>query len=382
MPYEVKVAYLNAIRERYQKSTKSEKSLILNEFCQVCGFERKYAIRILNNQLQPRNKKPGPKSTYNQILDHIYELWNSMNRLCSKKMVVAIPLWLPYYKNVTEAELKLLKTISASTIDRLLKPYRENKKKGLSTTVPMLKSKIPIKLLDAEVTEPGFIESDTVAHCGTSIEGDYANSITMTDLFSGWTENRAVWKKLAVTVQKQIQKMEYDLPFLLKGFASDNGNEFLNDELHNYFINRLYPVEFVRRRPYKKNDNAHVEQKNFTHVRELFGYCRVEDERLITLMNEIYQVYWNPLWNYFTPVMKLKKKTRIGSKIKKEYDDPKTPYQRLQDSEKLTLHNKKRLKDKMATKNPFFLKKELDKKLKLFFQLTDEYTKSKKQTGS
>lgn len=384
MPYEVKKAYLDAIRERYQKSTKSMKTLILSEFIAVCGYQRKYAIRILNNQVQPRQKKPGPVSKYEQITDHIYELWNSMNRICSKKMVVAIPLWLPFYKRVTEAELKLLRSISPSTIDRLLKPYRhcENKHRGLTTTVPMLKSKIPIKLLDAEVTEPGFIESDTVAHCGSSIEGDYANSITMTDLYSGWTENRAVWKKLATTVQKQIQKIEYDIPFLLKGFASDNGNEFLNDELHKYFTERLRPVDFVRRRPYKKNDNAHVEQKNFTHVRELFGYVRIENPDLVALMNEIYQVYWNPLWNYFTPVMKLIKKTRIGSKIKKEYDEPKTPYQRLMDSEKLTLHNKKRLKDKMSTKNPFFLKQELDKKLKIFFQLTDQYTKSRKQTGS
>jgi len=378
MPYEVKKAYLDAIRERYQKSTKSMKTLILDEFAAVCGYERKYAIRILNNQIQPRKKKPGPVSKYEQIVDHIYELWNLMNRICSKKMTVAIPLWLPFYKNVTDSELKLLKSISPSTIDRLLKPYRENKFRGLSTTVPMLKSKIPIKLLDAEVTEPGFIESDTVAHCGTSIEGDYANSITMTDLYSGWTENRAVWKKHATTVQKQIQKIEYDVPFLLKGFASDNGNEFLNDELYKYFTERLYPVEFVRRRPYKKNDNAHVEQKNFTHVRELFGYVRVENSELVSLMNEIYQVYWNPLWNYFTPVMKLKKKTRIGSKIKKEYDDPKTPYQRLLDSDKFTMYNKKKLKQNMAMKNPFFLKQELDKKLKLFFQLTDQYSKSRK----
>ncbi len=125
-----------------------------------------------------------------------------------------------------------------------------------------------------------------------------------------------------------------------------------------------------------------VEQKNFTHVRELFGYVRVENSELVSLMNEIYQVYWNPLWNYFTPVMKLKKKTRIGSKIKKEYDDPKTPYQRLLDSDKFTMYNKKKLKQNMAMKNPFFLKQELDKKLKLFFQLTDQYSKSRKQTGS
>jgi hypothetical protein len=383
MPTKVKRIYLESIMERYKKSTKYKKGLILNEFCQVCGYERKYAIRILNGAIKPRFKKPGPASKYEQVIDHIYYLWNAMNRMCSKKMVKAFDDWLPFYKSATNDELALIKKISASSIDRLLKPYRGGHLKGKSTTMAsLLKSKIPIKLLDAEVLEPGFIESDTVAHCGSDIAGDYANSITMTDLFSGWTENRAVWKKHADVVKKQIQKIEYDLPFMLKGFASDNGNEFLNDELHKYFTDRLRPVEFVRRRPYKKNDNAHVEQKNFTHVREIFGYVRIEDPVLIGLMNEIYQAYWNPLWNYFTPMMKLKAKTRIGSKIKKEYDKPETPFARLMATDKLDTYYKLKLKQKKNTINPFVLKDELDKKLKLFFQLVDQYKKERKPTGS
>jgi hypothetical protein len=383
MPTKIKKAYLKAILERYKKSTKKKKSLILNEFCQVCGYERKYAIRILNGKVEPRSKKPGPASRYQQIVDHLYYLWNMMNQMCSKKMVIAFKDWLPFYKEATKSEIELIYRISPSTIDRLLKPYRDNKIKGKSTTqASLIKSKIPIKLLDGDVLEPGYVESDTVAHCGSDISGDYANSVTVTDLYSGWTENRAVWKKQAEGVRKQIQKIENDLPFIIKGFASDNGNEFLNDELHNYFINRLKPVEFVRRRPYKKNDNAHVEQKNFTHVRELFQYVRVEEQLLVNLMNEIYQSYWNPIWNYFTPVMKLKSKVRIGSKIKKEYDVPRTPYQRLQESLNLDQYQKNKLIQKKNTINPFLLKKELDNKLKIFFQLVDQYKKERNPTGS
>ena len=153
---------------------------------------------------------------------------------------------------------------------------------------------------------------------------------------------------------------------------SDNGSEFLNHDLHFYLRKRENPVEFVRRRPYKKNDNAHVEQKNFTHVRSLFGYSRFEDPELVVRMNEIYQAYWNPLWNYFTPCLKLKSKTRIGGRIKKEYDIPRTPAQRLLDYPGLTSWQASYLKDQLRGRNPFWLKQQLDKKLKEFFQLVEE----------
>jgi hypothetical protein len=385
MPIKFRRDYLNTIRERYKNALKKKiKSEILNEFCAVCGYERKYAIRILNNQVQPRQNRPGPKPVYNdQVVQHLRILWESMNRMCAKKMVVAIPLWMPFYKAVDAVTKKLLLEVSASTIDRLLRPYKQQWRKGLSTTKSsLLKSRIPIQLLDHNVNEPGFMEADTVAHCGGSAEGTFASSLTVTDLFSGWTENRAVMTKKAELIVEQMKRIRSCLPFQMLGLATDNGSEFLNDEMLAYAKEKPQPFIFVRRRAYKKNDNAHVEQKNFTHVRELFGYERIEDMEILLLMNEIYQAYWNPMWNYFTPMMKLVKKERIRSKIKKTYDDPKTPYQRLIETDRLSNQEKKRLKELYATKNPFFLKQQLDQKLKIFYQLVEQRRRERKLTGS
>jgi hypothetical protein len=265
--------------------------------------------------------------------------------------------------------------MSSATIDRRLRDYRDKTDLlgGISTTKSSwVKSKIPIKLLDHNVIEPGFMESDTVAHCGNSLSGEFINTLTVTDLYSGWTENRALFTKVSEQVVRQVNSIESKLPFEMKGFASDNGTEFLNHDLHRYFKNRKNPVEFVRRRPYKKNDNAHVEQKNFTHVRSLFGYERFEDPELVQKMNEIYQAYWNPLWNYFTPCLKLQSKTRIGGRVKKKYDQPKTPVQRLIECPTLPSPQLSYLKEQLRGRNPFWLKQQLDKKLKEFFELVEK----------
>ena len=382
MPIKLRRVYLDTIRERYKNAPKSIKQIILNEFCQVCGYSRKYAIRILNRQIEPRVNRPGPKPKYGPVVvNHLRTLWLAMNKMCSKKMVVAIPLWLEFYKDADKTIKDQLNQMSASTIDRYLKPFKQPLNKGISTTSPsMIKNRIPIKLLDEEVKEPGFVESDTVAHCGDSASGPFNSSLTVTDLYSAWTENRALGAKTAEQVMIQLKKIEEGLPFMLLGFASDSGSEFINEQLETHLKNRLKPVEFVRRRPYKKNDNAHVEQKNWTHVRELFGYQRFDHPDDIAKMNEIYQAYWNPLWNYFTPVMKLKKKTRIGGRLIKEYDEPKTPMQRLLESPHLPNHQKRALKENFSLKNPFYLKEQLDKKLKEFFESVDK--RSSKLTGS
>jgi hypothetical protein len=208
-----------------------------------------------------------------------------------------------------------------------------------------------------------------VAHCGDSLAGFFVNSLTMTDIFSCWTENRACWTKGQTPVQEQIKAIEKELPFSMTGFACDNGTEFLNYELLKYFrINREQPVEFTRRRPYKKNDNAHVEQKNWTHVRQLFGYERLEDREIVAMMNEIYQQYWNPLHNFFIPSVRLIEKTRIGGSIKKKYDEPKTPYQRLMESADVVQEAKDKLKARYQKLNPFALHEGLQTKIADFKQ--------------
>lgn len=375
MPIKLHKEYLRNIRERYRNSTKKQKTFILSEFCINSGYSRKHGCRILSEKIQPRMRRSGPSTKYDQAFaDDLKELWEATGRLCGKNLKVALPLWLskssrPY---TTENKKKLLK-ISASSIDRILAPYKRFKPKGFSTTkASHLKNRIPLRTLDAKAHCPGIVNADTVAHCGESIAGDYMNSLTVVDLFSGWTVNRAIWKKDAKATLKQVQKVESDLPFYLVEFFSDNGNEFINHELQNYFQKRPAPVNFRRTRAYKKNDACYVEQKNFTHVRKIFGYQRIEAPELIALANEIYQVYWNPLQNFFTPSMKLNKKERIGSKIVKKYDEPQTPYQRLINCSYLTNDQRRALIQKFNTLDPFFLRKELDKKLKIFFQKIEE----------
>jgi hypothetical protein len=373
------------MRERYKNAPKKMKSQILSEFCANSGYSKKHAIRILNGRLEPRSRRPGPRVKYgDQVIHHLHVLWESMNKICSKKMKAALPIWLEFYKDADQSIKDQLMSMAASTIDKKLKPYRGPLAKGKSTTrgLKMMMSKIPLKLLDGEITEPGFTEMDTVAHCGDNIAGAYAHSVTLTDLLSGWTENASVWTKDSEQVLKKIKKLEDRLPFKLKGCGVDNGSEFMNQHLAKYFFDRKDPVDFVRRRPYKKNDNAHVEQKNFTHVRELFGYERLDDFNLTVLMDEIYQAYWNPLNNYFIPALKLISKERIGSKLKKKYDKPKTPCQRLLDSEHVPARVKQQLRHNLKYKNPFFLKRELEKKLKIFVGLVDDLKRKKLMTGS
>ena len=369
MPIEMCRAYLDTIRERYKNAPKKQKTAILSEFVINCGYSRKYAIRILNGRLQLRITKSGPKPIYSQVEPHLVALWERMGRMCSKKMKAALPLWIQYYPHADEPTQRLILAISPSSIDRLLKSHRSRPKgKGLTSTRPSLfRHTIPIKLLDSEVKHPGYIEADTVAHCGNRIEGAYAHRLTLTDLLSGWTENRATWTKDSEGVTNRIAQIEKELPFPTLGFACDNGTEFLNERLYFHLTKRDNPVDFVRRRPYRKNDSAHVEQKNGTHVRELFGYERSDHSELVPLMNEIYSQYWNPLWNYFTPFMKLKSKERVGSKYIKKYDEPKTPYQRLLESSHLSQDRKDKVKQRVGQLNPFKLKEGLDSKLKTFF---------------
>jgi len=385
MPKRLALVYLVRMRERYKNAPKALKTRILSEFCVNSGYSRKHGTRILNGTLEPRTRRPGPGEQYGpEVVHHLQVLWNAMNRICSKKMKAALPIWLEFYKDANnEVKTKLL-SMAASTIDRKLKPYRGPIPKGKSTTrgLKAILSKIPLKLLEGDIKEPGFTEMDTVAHCGDNIAGEYAHTITLTDLSSGWTENASVWTKEAEQVCKKVAMIETRLPFRLRGCAVDNGSEFMNEILATYFQKRKDPIEFVRRRPYKKNDNAHVEQKNYTHVRELFGYERFDHFELTVLMDEIYRLYWNPLNNYYIPAMKLISKERHGSKIKKKYDKPKTPSQRLIDSDQVPASVKRQLQHNLNYMNPFFLKRELEKKLKLFHQRLEEINRRKLMTGS
>lgn len=382
--------YIKHLKERYWNASKREKSLILDEFCNTSGYHRKHAIRMLSRKQLKESKiakrKRGRKKTYEPslLLEPLKKVWFATDQMCSDRLRAAMPIWLPFYESaygkLDKGVKEQLLAISEATIDRLLKPERDQIPKRICGTKPgsLLKKHIPIKTDQWNEQQPGFVETDMVAHCGTSLMGDFVWSLTLTDVYSGWTENRAVWNKGAQGVVTQIQNIEENLPFSILGFDCDNGSEFLNHHLIRYFQERPVPIQFTRSRPYHKDDNAHVEQKNWTHVRQLFGYYRIENKTLIDDINDLYKNECSDLRNFFYPAMKLIEKQRIQSKIKKVHDKAKTPYQRLMVSPNISKEQKKLLTEKFQQLNPFILRDNLEKKLNLIFKKIDLHLKGRK----
>ncbi len=373
--------YLEAIHSRYKAGTRKQKKLILDEFCAACGYHRKHAIRLLKKFRRfskPKQKKRGRLPVYQteDILTPLKRIWLAANLPCSKRLKAVLPLWLPGYAQqygaLTEEAIKALLVISSSSIDRLLKPLRvKYKGRGKSTTKPgtLLRKHIPVKTNQWDETRPGFLEADTVAHCGTSMAGMFTFTIDCVDIATGWTEQRAVWGKGETAVLAQIKDIEVSLPFPLQGFDSDNGSEFLNHHLLKYLSDRKQPVQFTRSRAYHKDDNAPIEQKNWTHVRQWLGYHRFDNPEVVLQLNKLYKSEWRLFHNFFCPSVKLIEKQRIASKTIKRYDKPKTPYQRIMESQQITADIKKELTDLFQTLNPFLLRKAMEKRLKEVFQL-------------
>jgi hypothetical protein len=294
--------------------------------------------------------------------------------MCSKRLKAAIPLWLPFYQlefgPLPEDTVAKLQRVSSATLDRLLRPLRALHPKGRGSTRPgtLLKNQIPIRTNFWDIDRPGFFEADTVAHCGNSLAGDFVYSLTFTDICSGWTENRAVWGRGSLGVLEQIRHIESQIEFPLLGFDCDNGSEFLNHHLVRYFTDRpKQPALFTRSRPYAKNDNAFVEQKNWTHVRQLLGYDRLDRPALVPLLNDLYANQWTCFTNFFCPTLKLKSKTRLNSKLVRRYETPQTPYERLCASEHVTADAKQRLSERFQALNPFVLQRQIQGKLRLVF---------------
>ena len=328
--------YLARIKDRYRHAGRQGKTRILDEFCAVCGHHRKHAIRLLGSDARRRKQKPGRPSRYGaeeiQVLENI---WLNADRPCAPRLVGMLPLWLPWYEkrhgDLDARSRQKLLAIRPRTLDRLLGPVRRKHGcRGLSGTRQgdYLNSQIPIKISHRDVTEPGFIQADTVAHGGNSTAGDFVWSLTFTDVFSGWTENGAVWNKGQDAVHQRLRQIEERLPFQVKAFHTDNGDEFLNHHLHRYYRDRQKPVQMTRGRPGKKNDNPHAEQKNYTHVRLLLGYQRIDDPTLVEPIDRLYEAA-NMLRNFFCATRRLIRKERRGARYYKQFDSPATPCERL-----------------------------------------------------
>lgn len=370
---EPRAEHIKRIQERYRQADKLTKTSILTEFCLSWGIDRKYAIKLLQGKRGLAGKKGGRKAFYDsRLIEHIMTLWNTMERIHPKRMKAALPLWLPFYRNpdLDSALRAQILQMSASTLARFI--YRGRKQmRGISLTkrTKFFKYRIPLSNVNEKIVNVGHVAADTVAHCGDNISGSFVWSLTVTDRITGWTNNRAIPEKKGTQVRKAMVSIEQEMPFRIKSIQTDCGNEFLNYTMMQYFGNRPSPVIMSRSRPYQKNDNALAEQKNYTHVRELFGYERIGDTSLCEYMNMIYKDFWNPLNNFFLPQMQLKTKERVGSRIKKTYDDPQTPFERLKNCGNTSENKLAQLEEQVKRLNPFALKHGLDAKLHYFFRV-------------
>ena len=362
---------LKHVKERYKKANWKEKSKILDEFCTLTSYGRKYAINLFNameigldvTKTENRLKK----KKYDEALRlALLTIWNAANQICSKRLVPFIPDLLSALERFGHLSLpadvraKLL-TISAATVDRLLETERKESKKGLSTTSSgsLLKHQIKIRTFaDWNDVIPGFLEGDLVAHCGTSTHGAYLNTLVITDIASTWTEFFPILVKGEAGVIAALKMAQELLPFVLLGLDTDNGSEFINYVLLEFC--KLNAITFTRSRPYKKNDQAHVEEKNGSIIRRLIGYDRYEGLDAYNALSELYAVL-RLYVNFFQPSLKLLSKKRDGAKVTKKYHKAKTPYQRLMLSPHLTEIEKENLEKQYHKLDPIDLQNRLVK---------------------
>lgn len=379
---------LERMRERYAGRGREGKGRMLDELCEQWGYSRKHAIKLLGGKLaagSKRGRRGRPARYGEEVLEALKAIWLAGEQMCGKRLAAAIPLWLPYYQKrfgrLPKRVARDLCEMSPATIDRLLAPSRIVVPKRLCGTKPgsLLKTQIPIRTDHWDVTQPGYLEADTVAHCGPSLAGDFIWTVTYTDIYSGWTASRAVWNKGATDVVEKTRQIEAELPFPFLGFDCDNGSEFLNHHLVRYFSQRSRPVPFTRSRPYHKDDNAHVEQKNWSRVRQLLGYDRLESPELLEPINRLYREMWDPLQNFFCPSVKLLEKVRIGSRYRRRYDQPQTPCDRLLQSEQVDSMTKRQLREMRRKLDPFFLKESIEKALR---PILGQPLRARRPTGS
>jgi hypothetical protein len=368
---------LEAIHPRYLKASKAEKSQILDEFIAVTGYHRKYAIRVLKHgPPRSKGKRKGRTATYRgEVVKVLEDIWEICGRICSRRLHPYLPEIVKVLERHNELQIDdetkaLLLQMSRATIDRLLQPVRYRQPRGRSTTKPggLLKASIPVHTYTPwDEQAPGFMEIDLVAHCGDSTAGQYLNTLTCTDIATGWTECLALLYRSQQQVHQGIQDMRQRLPFSLLGIDSDNGSEFINDLLFGYC--QQEQITFTRSRPYRKNDQAHVEQKNWSIVRRTVGYDRWETEEEHALLASIYSSL-RLYTNFFQPVLKLVGKDGVGSKSIKRYDTAQTPYQRVLSSETIPITIKANLANEYIRLNPVQLRKEIDAKVAQLWKLS------------
>ena len=328
--------YAAKMRERYRKAkSRAEKSALIDEVTDVLECHRKHAIRLLN-QKRAKPKVVGRKRPrkYTESLHVILTVWRALDYICAERLhptLLDTALLLERHGEIglTEENKQHLKSISRATLGRMLREARQTRRYPKARLQPKpttrIKAQVPIESYSYKEDKPGALEVDLVEHNGGSSFGQFAYTLSVVDVVTGYSKRRAVLGKGQAGVHKELKRIIEQWPYKIWGIHSDNGSEFLNDHLLRYC--KAQGIKFTRSRPYKKNDSPYVEQKNFQHVRSLVGYERYDSPEAVEWLNAIYKIY-DPYVNFYQPSRKLISKERHGSKVKKRYDEAKTPFKR------------------------------------------------------
>ena len=359
-----------SIRPRYRQATRKEKQQILDEFVAATGYHRKYATTLLNQSATSgataqSSRKGRPRVYTPEVTEALVTVWQVANRICAKRLVPFLPELVNALERhghlVLSAEIRQqLLSISPATVDRLLAEVRgagTSTVRGSSARSSFVKQHVPIRTFSEwEGARPGYMEADLVFHCGANVSGSYLHTLVLTDVVTGWTECRALLFREQQIVLQAIRQVRTQLPVPLLALDTDNGSEFLNQILFDYCEDES--IIFTRSRPYKKNDQCFVEQKNGVIVRQFVGYERFEGVQACRILAQLYdrlRLYVN----FFQPSLKLKSKQRVGSRVIKTYDPAHTPYQRLQTAPQVPTDVKNRLTSQFMELDPVQLLRDI-----------------------
>jgi hypothetical protein len=360
---------LKAVSPRYRGAARAAKGRILDEFGETTGYQRKYALRLLNGpppgpERPRRRRRP---ATYGPaVVQALTVIWEAAGYPWSVRLKALLPLWLPWAQRrlgLSAPVCQQLRRISPRQIDRRLRATKrqlQTRRYGRTKPGTLLKHHIPLKTDHWDVAVPGFTELDLVAHPGHA-DGEFAHSLNVADIHTTWVETRAVLGRGEGRVQTALEEIRQVLPFRLRGIDSDNGSEFINNHLYRYC--QAQEIQFTRGRPYKKDDNAHIEQKNWTHVRKLVGYWRYDTPAAVAALNALYRHELRLFHNLFLPSVKLRTKERVGARLRRRYDVPRTPLERVQacpEADPEAVAALVRLRDQL---NPFALAEAIDRKI-------------------
>jgi len=382
--------YLKALIEKrgYLLKSKKEKSRLLDEYCQTTGQNRDYVIRKIRTGVYLKSNlgKRKRKEYYDgYVREALVKIWRIFDYPCGQRFKPLIQTEIERLKNLGEIDcakkvVVKLKKISSATIDRKLRHQKEIeriRKKYQKKVHPLLYQKIPVKLSDEwDRNQLGNIQTDLIEHCGQSARGEYINTISNSDISTGWWEGEAIMSRGQIPTQEGLDRARKRFPFSFKEIHSDNGTEYINWHLFRYC--QKEKLGFSRSRPNKKNDNCFVEQKNWTHVKKYVGYLRYDSKEEQEILNDLYRNELRLYKNFFQPVIKLVLKERIGGKIHRQYDTPKTPYQRVMESKEVSEGKKQELKRIYESLNPAELKRAIDKKLDLLWKVYQKKNKFSK----